>query len=195
MSSTGKNLAGLQLSKEKDWFSTRVPQFERFVLPLYKKQKSLRCLEIGTLEGRMPLWLFSQESSVSVTSIDIRILPELANNHKIAQDAGLDWQIIVTGSLDLAYIFESLRFDPAKPFDFVYIDGCHRAREVLSDGVLGYSVLKSGGVLAFDDYLWHWHDSKSTLTPKIAIDSFIACYADYLTILQHGQWVVWLQKK
>lgn len=192
---TGKNLVGLQLSEDKDWFSSRVEQFKRFVLPLCKKQNNVRCLEIGTLEGRMPLWLFSQESSFSVTSIDIRILPELANNHKIACDAGLDWQIIVANSLDLASVFESLHFDSARPFDFVYVDGCHHAREVLSDGVLGYSLLKSGGILAFDDYLWHWHNRQSTLTPKIAIDSFIACYADSLTILQHGQLVVWLQKK
>jgi hypothetical protein len=33
-------------------------------------------------------------------------------------------------------------------------DGSHRARDVLEDAVLSWPLLKVGGIMLFDDYLW-----------------------------------------
>jgi predicted O-methyltransferase YrrM len=38
-------------------------------------------------------------------------------------------------------------------FDFIYIDGSHQAPDVLLDAILGFELLKTGGIMAFDDYL------------------------------------------
>jgi predicted O-methyltransferase YrrM len=38
-------------------------------------------------------------------------------------------------------------------FEFIYIDGSHQAPDVISDAILSFHLLKSGGVIAFDDYL------------------------------------------
>jgi len=65
--------------------------------------------------------------------------------------------------------------------DFVYVDGSHAAPDVLSDLVLGFGLLKVGGVLICDDYLWAdaRFDGGSLLgRPKLAIDAFTTIYAD-----------------
>ena len=39
-------------------------------------------------------------------------------------------------------------------FDFIYIDSDHSPTAVLADAVLAWPLLKVGGVMIFDDYLW-----------------------------------------
>ena len=63
-----------------------------------------------------------------------------------------------------------------EPFDLVYIDGSHQAPDVLTDAVLAFQLLKVGGVMIFDDYLWSM-DRPGTqdvlMMPKPAIDAFL----------------------
>jgi len=49
---------------------------------------------------------------------------------------------------------EFLRSIEEPTFDFIYIDGDHTAEGVLQDAVLAWRLLKAGGIMAFDDYLW-----------------------------------------
>lgn len=61
-------------------------------------------------------------------------------------------------------------------FDLVYIDGSHEAPDVLCDAVLGFRLLRAGGVIVFDDYLWaeNLPYGKDPLRcPKPAIDAFV----------------------
>lgn len=39
-------------------------------------------------------------------------------------------------------------------FDLIYIDASHDAVDVLADAILSFRLLKVGGVIIFDDYLW-----------------------------------------
>jgi hypothetical protein len=39
-------------------------------------------------------------------------------------------------------------------FDLVYVDGSHQAPDVLSDSVMSFHLLRVGGLMIFDDYLW-----------------------------------------
>jgi len=79
-----------------------------------------------------------------------------------------------------------------KQFDFVYVDADHHAIWALKDGLDGYSCLKSGGILAFDDYMWGLNEPK-TDRPGPGIDAFLICYANRITVLEHGL-QVWLRK-
>jgi len=72
-------------------------------------------------------------------------------------------------------------------FDFIYVDGSHRAPDVLCDAVLSFRLLRVGGVIAFDDYLWHdetRHEIDPIGTPKIAIDAFTNIYSRKIRILR-----------
>lgn len=72
--------------------------------------------------------------------------------------------------------------EAAAGFDFIYIDGSHTAADVLTDAVLAYPLLKLGGLLAFDDYLWQ--SGKGRLhDPGPAIDVIADLYSDRLTKL------------
>jgi hypothetical protein len=61
-------------------------------------------------------------------------------------------------------------------FDMVYVDGGHSAPDVLADAVLAFRLLRVGGLMIFDDYLWVNDPTRSDdilRTPKPAIDAFL----------------------
>lgn len=72
-------------------------------------------------------------------------------------------------------------------FDFIYVDGSHRAKDVLADAVLSWILLKKGGLMVFDDYLWNVFERDIKSAPKMAIDSFVNCYFDEIRILRTPQ--------
>jgi hypothetical protein len=60
-------------------------------------------------------------------------------------------------------------------YDFIYIDGDHTPKAVINDGVLAWDLLKVGGIMAFDDYLWQ-HPNGDPFRPGPAIDLFQQMY-------------------
>ena len=76
--------------------------------------------------------------------------------------------------------------------DFVYVDAGHDSQNVLRDSVLAFDLLKVGGVLIWDDYAWNVFP-EPTKCPKIAIDAFLACYANQIELLGMG-WQVAVKK-
>jgi predicted O-methyltransferase YrrM len=71
-------------------------------------------------------------------------------------------------------------------FDFISIDASHQAPDVLGDAVLAFQLLRVGGVMAFDDYLWSptpQGTENPILLPKMAIDAFTTAYSRRLRIL------------
>lgn len=82
-------------------------------------------------------------------------------------------------------------------FDFIYIDGSHQAPDVLCDAILSFRLLRVGGVIAFDDYLW-FEDLPSGAdlirSPKLAIDSFTNVYARKLKILKAPLFQLYIEK-
>jgi hypothetical protein len=77
-------------------------------------------------------------------------------------------------------------------FDFIYIDGDHKAMSVLKDGMNALLCLKPNGILAFDDYMWSLGKGLE-FDPKPAIDAILACAQSQFTVLEIGL-QVWLQK-
>lgn len=58
-------------------------------------------------------------------------------------------------------------------FDWVYIDGSHRADDTFLDGELVWRLTRQGGLIIFDDYLWDSQPETSILHPKRGIDAFL----------------------
>lgn len=77
--------------------------------------------------------------------------------------------------------------------DYVYVDGSHLAIDVMQDAVLGWYILKDGGILIFDDYGWGVHTTDEKQKPKLAIDSFLSAYDGHTQVL-HGGWQVFIKK-
>lgn len=57
-------------------------------------------------------------------------------------------------------------------YDIVYIDGAHDTLNVLSDALLGWGLLREGGLMIFDDY--DWKDDKGVSAVKVGLDHFMA---------------------
>lgn len=142
------------------------------------KGRPVKFLEVGSYEGRSTLWLCEN----ILTHPDARIVcvdtfkgnDEMAPHEKIGIFERFMYNIGPFGSkVDKVMAMESglaLRSFPAvETFDFIYIDGCHRSRNVLEDAVLSYPLLKVGGIMLFDDY-----GSYST----VGVDAFLQCYSE-----------------
>jgi predicted O-methyltransferase YrrM len=72
-------------------------------------------------------------------------------------------------------------------FDFIYVDGSHQAPDVLLDAVMSFKLLRVGGVLAFDDYLWAEGLPGQTdplRCPKPAIDAFVNIHIRKIKVIR-----------
>ncbi len=82
-------------------------------------------------------------------------------------------------------------------FDFIFVDGSHMASDVLLDALLGFRLLRVGGIMAFDDYLWSDQPQGQPnllRTPKIAIDSFTNIYSGKLKLLPKHLYQIYIEK-
>ena len=77
-------------------------------------------------------------------------------------------------------------------FDFIYIDGDHTSHQVGKDAENAWKLLKPGGIMTFDDYRWG-EDLKPELTPKPAIDRFLAKYTGEYELLSKD-YQVWIER-
>lgn len=138
----------------ENWFEHNIPHWERW-LGYFRGRPGLRALEIGSFEGRSTLWLCEHILTADDSRIDCLDLfatdpvygdyharfraNTAAHAHKIREFPGDS--------------FTSLRRVEGE-YDIVYIDGWHSAFGALADGVMSWPLLKVGGVMIFDDYLW-----------------------------------------
>ncbi|HEX2816824.1 MAG TPA: class I SAM-dependent methyltransferase, partial [Phenylobacterium sp.] len=70
--------------------------------------------------------------------------------------------------------------------ELIYIDGSHQAPDVLTDAVLAFQLLRVGGILIFDDYLWS-HEGPGQQDfynmPKPAVDAFVNIFQRRMTVI------------
>lgn len=74
--------------------------------------------------------------------------------------------------------------------DLAYIDGSHRAADVLMDLCMTWPLLNFGGLCICDDFLWQPHKSGSgdvLASPKIAIDAFTTIFSDQIDLIRSPQ--------
>ncbi len=78
-------------------------------------------------------------------------------------------------------------------YDFIYIDADHTTVGVLMDAELSWPLLKSGGIMAFDDLTWG-ADLPSSQSPKAGILLFAERHKDeFDLIVANTQY--WIKKK
>ena len=76
---------------------------------------------------------------------------------------------------------------PAHLYDFIYIDGSHSSPDTFVDAFYADKLLKKGGVLIFDDFLWK--DPTLPLpidSPGAAISFYAHLYGHKYTLLNQG---------
>lgn len=164
-------------------------------IQMLKHLDGLPCqlLEIGSLEGGSALWmadnLLSHPDS-RVMCIDIWPKPirerHFNRNQKLCKRGD---QIIKRKG----YSFDQLLALRVSCFDFIYIDGSHEGRDVIQDWILAYPLLKSKGLLCFDDYDWP-KDRRRFQPPKPAIDAILVLWGDKIELVDKG-YQLWVRKR
>jgi predicted O-methyltransferase YrrM len=145
-------------------------------------------LEIGAFEGRSTRWFL--ENVVTGPKARLVVIDPVPRATFHANVADLAVRMDYLREMSQVALRDR-RFVPGS-FDFAYIDGDHSARAVLEDSVLVWRLLKPGGVLLWDDYLWKAENTADPLrSPRPAIDAFLALHAgDYDVLLCDWQYII-----
>lgn len=177
-----------------DWFTNALPNFE-WCKKLMVPPESI--LEIGCHEGRSTCWMlenlladngaitcidpFGNEPLSAYNNDDIpkeRIIEEIfRHNTALVKKPGQTLNLMP----ELSYHALAQLIVDRKEFDFIYVDGSHCADVVLADATMAFGLLKKGGTMIFDDYLWN--QAPDVLDcPKMSIDAFVNMFQKNIAI-------------
>jgi cephalosporin hydroxylase len=182
----------------QDWFSNHIPAWEKVL----SRIRPLRVIEIGCYEGRATSYLIERCSEFGplwLSCIDTWCgSVDLAPSQMVGVEDRFDHNVaLAISKVDTPINYRKLKQPSSsaliqllstgeKRFDLIYIDGSHTAPDVLLDAVLAFRLLRIGGVMIMDDYLWTMEPQRSVdllNTPKLAIDAFTSIYMRELRIL------------
>jgi predicted O-methyltransferase YrrM len=79
--------------------------------------------------------------------------------------------------------------DEGPEFDLIYVDGSHLGLDVLVDAALSWRLLRPGGTMVFDDYLWNDRGDDPLLRPGPAIDAVLGLLEGKVALLAKGSQV------
>jgi predicted O-methyltransferase YrrM len=182
-----------------DWFSRFAPVWR----DLIRRHNPSRFLEIGSYEGRSGCFIVDEVAALR--PIELYCIDTWADGDGLQVERRFDRNIQTARSRSKhsatvykhkAYSVDALAKLLAKgnkeAFDFIYIDGSHKAPDVLTDCVMAFPLLKVGGVMILDDYLWIVDESNNLADPgaeefynlpKPAIDAFMNIFQRKMRLL------------
>lgn len=182
----------------EDWFHWAPPLLRSVndIIPDH-----LDFLEIGSFEGRSTAWIVENmlEDGGLITCIDTwgggeehsetqvaGSLERFRKNVEIMRERFPNREIEEVQSTSLEALAKIMpKAGDVDLYDFVYVDGSHVAKDVLTDAVMVWPMVKKGGVVVFDDY--NWGERRDILhRPKIAVDAFMNIFTEEIDVLHMG---------
>ena len=185
----------MQYILTKNWFDQNSRQNWDRIVPIINPKK---ILEIGSYEGAAACYLIEKlgnNNFLEVHCIDTWEESDgLAKEEALIVEKRFDYnmQLAVNRSQNKTKYFKyksqshlvlsRMIADGVGDFDLIYVDASHYAVDVLTDAVLSFKLLKAGGILIFDDYLWAG-DENVIYYPKIAIDAFTNIFSKHIKLI------------
>lgn len=181
-----------------DWFAW-APEVWKQLIPMLSGEAGKRkFLEVGSFEGRSTVWIM--ENMMQQGDYLLCIDTWKGGEEHGAEDMDAVWQRFKTNTAiatektgvlagtargtSLVGLADEIP-EHAGTYDFIYIDGSHQAPDVLTDACMAWPLLKQGGIMVFDDYLWG--ESRDILhRPRLAVDFFVNTFAESLDIVHIG---------
>ena len=177
----------------QDWFSANLSSFE---LVKSKITPIQNILEIGCFEGIATCWMLQNmlvddglitcvdtfKGSEEHRSMDLLSLElQFRDNVKEAQKSTQTVEILPIASYNaLGYLISR-----ESQYDFIYVDGDHSSSGVMTDACMAFGMLKQGGIMLFDDYLWK--DVPGAINqPKMAVDQFLLMFEGKCQLMMLG---------
>ena len=182
----------------QDWFSNHIPTWDGILARLQPR----RVMEIGSYEGLSTTYLIEKCTAfgpLQLHCVDtwqgaVDLPPELMAGVEARFDANVAVAIGNAGAgVSLQKVKQRSNVALAAKiaagealFDLIYVDGSHTAADVLTDAILAFQLVRVGGVMIFDDYLWSMEPALSVdplNLPKPAIDAFAAIFMRKVRVL------------
>ena len=188
-----------------DCFTGNIPIWQKYLQPL-AHSPGINVLEIGCFEGMASCWLLDNiltHDSARITCIDNfeGVWEETKNdpNANRTVEQRFDFNIAISGSAHkvtklVGLSQEVMRSLPLNSYDLIYIDGSHKASDVLEDAVLCWRLLKVGGWIVFDDYNFVFRD-KPNWNTGLGIDAFMSVMQEQITVIYRGDRQVFIKKE
>jgi predicted O-methyltransferase YrrM len=182
----------------QDWFSNHIPAWDSILAQI----RPSRVLEIGSYEGLSTTYIIEQCAAFG--PLEIHCIDTWAGAVDLPPQAmsGVEARFDANVKLAIGKVVAPVRLQKIKQrsalalaahvargeasFDLIYIDGSHTAADVMIDAVLAFQLLRVGGVMIFDDYLWSMEPALSVdplNMPKPAIDAFAATFMRKVRVL------------
>ena len=143
-----------------NWFNhTAKDNFEKFLIPL-AGQQNLNFLQLGVYTGDASIWMLQNINNIQLTDVDTwqgsdedaHKSMDFDDVYKTYTDKIKDYKVNIKRSTTTNYLVT--QYGAGEVFNFIYIDADHTTVGVLMDAELSFPLLKSGGIMAFDDYTW-----------------------------------------
>ncbi|WP_428666379.1 class I SAM-dependent methyltransferase [Runella sp.] len=153
----------------------------------YREKPAVKFLEVGSFEGRSTIWFLENiltNPTSTITCVDVFWGDgrEARFDHNLKRFA----KQVIKYKGPSESVLQTLE---KELYDIIYIDGSHQSLNVLMDAHLCWKILKTNGLLLFDDYLWELK-KPSVERPQLAIDLFLEAYQHKLTIIHKGYQVL-----
>ena len=193
-----------------DWFSDNIPTWDKIFDHFEMKgRENLNFLEIGCFEGRATNYMLDNILTHETSRIYVVDTFEGSREEKgMNWDKDYDFDALlkvfknnIFNHKDKVIIHRGLSGNilkkdfENKTFDFIYIDGSHIAYDVLQDAILCHPILKSGGIMIFDDFAWKdTNNTHPTNSPELGIQCFGMTHQLMYDIILQGYQIGLLKK-
>ena len=133
-----------------NWFGSNPEIWFYIFKKLDFLNKKLNILEIGTFEGRSAAFFYKYLDVNKLVTVDLMKKDSI-------EYGNFEYNSKKFINCDFYNLRSDIFFKETKlkqEFDIIYIDGSHFYADVLKDAISSYSILKSGGIIIFDDFLY-----------------------------------------
>ncbi len=191
------------MAEYPNWFAaTAQANFETY-LTEFKDKPNLKFLQLGVFTGDATVWLCNNiltDKSSKLIDVDTwggsdeksHAEMDFSDVQRVYKEKVKELSVVSVVSDTTSYLIRQ-QDNFKESFDFIYIDADHTSVAVLMDAELSWPLLKTGGVMAFDDYTWG-RDLPPSKTPRPGILLFTERHKEEIdTLVINSQY--WIRKK
>ena len=178
--------------------------------PIFEKFSIQKILEIGSFEGQSACYFSKKirrgevhcldtwkgDDDLKMKNIDFKkVEKNFDQNIKLANKINPSVNFFKYKNKSYKQLSEFISQGKENFFDLIYVDGAHDSQNVLFDAVSSFKLVKEGGVIIFDDYLWESKDKDIINSPKFAIDSFVNIFSNKIYVIRHFLYQLYIIKE
>ncbi|WP_036483734.1 tetratricopeptide repeat protein [Myxosarcina sp. GI1] len=165
-----------------DVFSEQIPIWTEQLQPLVADKNGIDMLEVGSYQGMSACWLLDKllvHPQARLTCVEEKSNRHLREN--LAKTGSEAKVTILEGNLS-----SQLTALSSDSFDIINLYDRHKLADRLErNAILVWKLLKSGGILVFNDYGWVSH-AYPQLNPTQGIDKFLSTTKNLWQVIYHS---------